>query len=197
MSSPHSSGKDTPHMIVCNSQSKLNKHLQSWDGLRLFGGAFFVLIGVPDREIGDDVCALPRSIFNSASARCSFGMNVTVVAKAASASSSAGRREKNRNCIFCAMISAVDLHAAGDLKPACTEKPSWYWYSSERMRLSSSSPFFRGVKGAGTDPGAAAERWPAPLPASPCGWTRRGGCCMTTTPCKCFPDNEYRKLTAI
>lgn len=53
------------------------------------------------------------------------------------------------------------------------------------MRLSSSSPFFRGVSG------------PAPLLAWPCGWTKRGGCCMTTKPCKRFLDNEDQKLTVI
>lgn len=192
------SWNDAPHMVRCKNKSQLNAHLQSWVGLRLFGGTFFVLNGVPDLEVGVAPCVVLRSMFNSESARCSLGTTVAVVVKRASASSSAGRCEKNRNWIFCSRISAVVLRVAGDLGPALTEKPSWYWSSSKRTRLSSSSPFFRGVDGgSGTEAGAALERWPAPLPALPCGWTKRGGCCMTAKPCRRFPDNKDQKLNAV
>lgn len=77
-------------MIKCRGKSSMNMHLQSWDVLRLFDGTFLLLGGVADLELGVAHWVLVRSTSNSASARRSLGMNVAVVAKEASASSSVG-----------------------------------------------------------------------------------------------------------
>lgn len=170
-------------MIKCRGKSWVYAHLQSWDVLRLFDGTSLVLSGVADREVGVAHCVLLRSISNSASARFSLRMNFAVVAKEASASSSVGWDVKNKRWIFFATISAVDRCVVGDLHRDSTLKPSRYWSSSERMRMSSSAPCFRGVDG-GTGTEAGAGRWPALLSALRCGRTKRDECCMTAKPCR-------------